>query len=230
MLRALFVTVMGTTESLITRLVSIILQHDHPDVYQSLGDPSLDAKARSVVYGGPSRWCETLVRLAVPKVADAVDWEALETLWAERNVLVHRSGLVDAKHSAKTGALIGSVIQPTVADMQAASDIVGAARYALTVCVWDRLFPGAGAIAAEGALPPLWEYLRSDRWRLAEGLGRLQEVWAARPESAACAKVNRWLAVRRGTRWPAFSFLATTKEGSACSGGFSGMERSAVMS
>jgi len=119
-------------------------------------------------------------------------------LWEDRNVIVHRGSVVDARHSALTGAEPGTVLVPSPQDVQGAIDVVGAARYAIVAAVWAHLEPGAGGLIAEGAGLPLGQRLRAGRWRQAEGLAKVQTAFAADAEAAATGRVNRWLAVEMG--------------------------------
>jgi hypothetical protein len=102
--------------------------------------------------------------------------------------------MIDDRHSKKTGAVTGNVIDFGATDVQSAIDEIGAARFALVAGVWDKLAPGMGAHAAGAAGSLIGERLRSGRWRQAEGLARVQQAFAADAKAAAIAKVHRWLA------------------------------------
>jgi hypothetical protein len=199
LLRALFVGAVGTVEPLATRMVHLLLYRQSPAKYTSLSDPKLDRDARKLCYGPPENWRVALVdELGVAKLADAVDWDRLARLWEDRNVLAHRGGVVDARHSRVSGLDVGTVLDPDADEVRAAIDEIGAARFAIVVTVWAHLDPGPGPLATASGLDA-WEYLRTGRWRLAEGLGRVAEVLAPDAEARATARVNRWLALERGT-------------------------------
>ncbi|MEY9860207.1 hypothetical protein ABH935_005843 [Catenulispora sp. GAS73] len=198
LLRALFVNSVGTIETLVTRMVHLLLHHTDPTTYPSLTDPALDLQARKMCRGSVDTWCDVLVnKFNIAKLADAVDWKALSTLWEDRNVLVHRGAIVDAKHSAKTGAQVGTILTPTADEVGEAIDAIGAARYAIVLAVWDYMEPGMGAKLAGQTHVVVLESLHAGRWRQAEGLGRVQELFATDPQSAATGRVNRWLALDR---------------------------------
>jgi hypothetical protein len=198
LLRALFATATGIVEPLVTRLVRLLMYHAAPQDYSSLADPSLDEQARKACFGAPATWRAALEAQGVSGIGDVVDWAELGRLWEDRNVIAHRGSVVDARHSALTGAEPGTVLVPSPQDVQGAIDLVGAARYALVAAVWAHLEPGAGGLIAEGAGLPLGQSLRAGRWRQAEGLAKVQAAFAADAEAAATGRVNRWLAVEMG--------------------------------
>ena len=75
MLRAVFAAAVAVVEPLVTRMVLLVLYKAMPDAYTSLADPELDDKARSLCFGPPAKWCETLVEtLGIGALADIVDW------------------------------------------------------------------------------------------------------------------------------------------------------------
>ncbi len=166
-----------------TRLVRLLMYHAAPQDYSSLADPSLDGQARSACFGASATWRAALEAQGVSGIGDLVDWAELGRLWQDRNVIAHRGSVVDARHGALTGAEPGTVLAPSPEDVQGAIDQVGAARYALIAAVWAHLEPGTGGLIAEGA---------------GEGLAKVQAAFAADPEAAATAAVNRWLAVEMG--------------------------------
>jgi hypothetical protein len=165
LLRALFITAIGTVEPLVTRLVLLLLYYSEPQHYTSLADPTLERKARSLCFGSAGRWRKTLVdTLGVTTLNKAVDWNRLAILWEDRNVVAHRGSITDAHHSSRTGVPEGTVISPDADAVRSAIDVVGATRYALVACVWGHLMPGTGDYAAEAAERLLWEALRAGRW------------------------------------------------------------------
>jgi hypothetical protein len=199
MLRALFVTAVGSVEPLLTRLVQLLLYYANPGGYGSLADPKLEKEARRLCFGSPSKWRKSLVdTLGVTTVDTAVGWERLAVLWEDRNVVAHRGSVTDSQHSARTGTPEGSVIDPDAAAVRSAIDVIGATRFALVACVWERLEPGSGEFAAEMAGGLLWESLRTGRWEQAELLGELQQQLIADPLRKAAARVERWLAADMG--------------------------------
>jgi hypothetical protein len=198
LLRALFATATGVVEPLVTRLVRMLMYHAAPQDHSSLADPSLDGQARKACFGAPTTWRDALEAQGVSGIGDLVDWAELGRLWEDRNVIAHRGSVVDAHHSAQTGAEPGTVLVPSPQDVQGAIDVVGAARYALVAAVWAHLEPGAAGLIAEGAGLPLWQSLRAGRWRQAEGLAKVQAAFAADAVVAATGRVNRWLAIEMG--------------------------------
>ena len=198
LLRALFVTAVGTVEPLVTRLVLLLLYYASPQSYRSLADPALEREARRLCFGSAKKWRKALVdNLGVAIAATAVDWDRLAVLWEDRNVIAHRGSITDAQHSARTGKPEGSIINPGADTVQSAIDVIGATRYALVACVWGHLLPGSGEVAAEMAGPVLWESLRAGRWEQAELLGKLQEQFSV-GEKQATVRVNRWLSAEMG--------------------------------
>jgi hypothetical protein len=198
LLRALFITAVGTVEPLVTRLVLLLLYYADPQSYRSLADPALEKEARRLCFGPPGKWRKSLVGLGVKSVATAVDWERLAILWEDRNVVAHRGSVTDSQHSAITGTQEGSVINPDVDAIRSVIDLIGGTRYALVACIWEHLAPGSGSLAAELAGPVLLESLRAGRWEQAELLGKLQEQLIAGEQDKASVKVNRWLATDVG--------------------------------
>ena len=198
LLRALFATATGMVEPLVTRLVRELMYRAAPQTYLSAADPRLDEQARAACFGPPAKWRAALEAQGVSGTGDLVDWAALGRLWQDRNVIAHRGSVVDARHSALTGAEAGTVLLLAPQEVQAAIDQVGAARYALVAGVWAHLEPSAGGVIAEGSGLPVWQSLRAGRWRQAEGLARIQAAFAADPEVAATGRVNRWLAIEIG--------------------------------
>jgi hypothetical protein len=111
LLRAAFAAAVATVESLVTRMVLLLLYEAAHDAYTSLADPKLDNKARNLCYGSPAKRRKALVdTLGVSVLADIVDWDGLGLLWEVWNVIAHRGGLVDARYNEKSSAEIGSVI------------------------------------------------------------------------------------------------------------------------
>jgi hypothetical protein len=199
LLRALFITAIGTVEPLVARMVLLLLYYANPGQYGSLSAVELDDDARSLCYGPPEKWCKSLVtKLGVTTLAEAIDWGQLTRLWEDRNVIAHRGSITDSRHSANIGTEAGSVINVDAATVRSAIDVIGATRFALVACTWEHLVPGSGNDAAEMSGPPLWESLRAGRWEQAELLGKLQEQLIADPEDRATARVNRWLAIDMG--------------------------------
>jgi len=182
----------------VTRLVRLLVYHAAAQEYSSLADPRLDQRARDACFGPPGTWRQALEALGVSVISGLVDWAALGQLWEDRNVIIHRGSVVDARHSIATGASPGTVLLPSPEDVQSAIDQIGAARYALAAAVWAHLEPGPGGMIAEGAGVPVWDCLRAGRWRQAEGLAKVQAAFANDPEVAATAAVNRWLAIEMG--------------------------------
>jgi hypothetical protein len=119
-------------------------------------------------------------------------------LWEDRNVIAHRGGVSDSRHSDRTGSPVGTIFSPDADAVRSAIDVIGAARFALVACTWEHLEPGTGNDAAEIAGPAIWESLRAGRWEQAELLGKAQEVLATEPEHESVAKVRRWLAADMG--------------------------------
>jgi len=199
LLRALFVTTIGTVEPLVTRLIQLLLYYAEPQVYTSLADPELEDKARQLCFGGPGKWRTSLVdQLGVTTLAEAIRWDQLANLWEDRNVIVHRASVTDTRHSGKTSSPAGTVITPDPTAVRSAIDIVGAARFALAACVWSHLDPGTRDVVAVLAGPVVFESLCAGRWQQAGGLARVQELLAADPEDRANGQVNRWLAIDIG--------------------------------
>jgi hypothetical protein len=199
LLRALFAAAVGTVEPLVTRLVQLVLYDATPASYASLADPELDKKAREMCYGSPARWRQALVEsLGITALGQAVDWDGLGLLWEARNVIAHRGGLADARYRNKTDAEIGSTIASEPFSVRAAIDEIGAARYAIVAGVWDHLTPGIGGEISESVCIPLWNSLGAGRWRQAEGLARVEQVFASTDQAAATARVNHWLAQEQG--------------------------------
>jgi hypothetical protein len=199
LLRALFTTAVSTMEPYVNRMVQIVLQHANPLAYPTLADPALDKKVRDLMFGGPAKWRDALsIECGVTTVGDAVDWDRIIELWNDRNVIVHRGGFVDAKHSAQSGRDVGSVVTFEPSTVQNAIDDVGAARFAVGVCVWAHFDPDvATKLAVLGDLYSTGMQ-QSARWRQAAGLARLQRVLADTPQAAAAAQVNLWLALEQG--------------------------------
>ena len=198
LLRALFVVGLGTLEPTITRMVQLLLHRAEPQTYASRSDAGLSEDARKLTFGSPNVWRDALVRLGVTVVAAAVDWGRLGELWQDRNAIAHRGGVVDARHSVKSGAEVGSLVALSADDVAAALDLVGVARYAIIASVWNHLDPRIGHRVAAETWPRTVESLRAGRWRQAEGLARFEEALGADPEAVATAQVNRWLAQRQG--------------------------------
>jgi hypothetical protein len=199
LLRAAFVTSIGTLEPLVTRLVLLLLFYVNPGTYGPLADPVLERRARELCFGGPSKWRESLVgTLGIASLAVAVDWDRLAVLWEDRNAIVHLAGVSDARHSSRTGSPAGSIISPDAHAVRSTIDVIGAARFALVACAWVHLEPGKGNDASEMVGPPIWESLRAGRWEQAERLAQAQEMLAVSPQDKAVAKVHRWLAADMG--------------------------------
>jgi hypothetical protein len=199
LLRALFITAIGTIEPLVTRLVQLLLFRARPDSYGSMAAVQLEEDARKLCYGPPSKWRASLVmKLGVGRLARAVDWDRLTALWEDRNVLAHRAGLADARHNSATGSQSGSIVSPDADAVRSAINVIGAARFALVACVWAHLEPGSGSLAAGAIWAPICDSLRDGRWEQAEWLARSQELLGTSPQDQAMARVNRWLAIDAG--------------------------------
>jgi hypothetical protein len=199
LLRALFVTAVGTVEPFLTRLVTLLLYYGRSQEYESLAATKLETDARELSFGGPDKWRHSLlVKLGVTTLTTAVDWERLVCLWEDRNVIVHRGSVTDLRHSVKTKTEAWRVLSPDADTVRAAIDVIGATRYALAACAWDHLEPGKGDFAAQMAGPLVWESLHAGRWEQAELLSRLGQTLFADPEDQATAQVNRWLAIEAG--------------------------------
>jgi hypothetical protein len=199
LMRAAFLVTAGLLEPLVTRLVQLLLIEDTSRGYTSLADAALEEKARKLCYGSPADWHTALAQeFGVPHLDDLVDWTRLDRLWADRNALIHRGGVTDARHSSKTGSAAGTVIELDADGVRSVIDEIAAARFGLIAGVWDKLMPGSGAMAEGTAGMLALESLRSGRWRQANGLARVQEVFAHDSVPAAAAKVNRWLAQDMG--------------------------------
>jgi hypothetical protein len=199
LLRALFVTAVGSAEPLASRYVTLLLFDAEPEVYNSLADPLLEKKARKLCGGGPVTWRTALAEtLGVSTAADAVDWQRLEHLWEQRNVIIHRGGVGDARYAHQTGGQVGDVPAADPAQVQTAIDEIGAARYGLAAAVWHHIMPDLGEVISGGTYPPFCASLEAGRWRQAAGLAQVEATFATDAEEAAGAKVNRWLALDMG--------------------------------
>lgn len=195
LLRALFVTVVGTIEPLVTRLVRILLYQQTPSDYASLADSSLDDESRRLCYGSPWTWRRVLVeRFGISSLDKVIDWQRLSRLWQDRNVIVHRGSVIDTRHSLVTGSVANTALVLEPVELRGVIDEIGAARFGLVAGVWDHMTPGMGAVASQMSGGPFIESLRAGRWRQAEGLARLAQAFATDPESAAAEEVNRLLA------------------------------------
>jgi hypothetical protein len=193
------VTAVGSVEPLVTRYVTLLLFDAEPGTYISLADPSLEKKARALCGRGPASWRTALTEtLGVGTVADAVDWQRLEHLWEQRNVIVHRGGVGDARYARKTGGRVGDVPAADPAQVQAAIDEIGASRFGLAAAVWHHTMPGLGEVISGGTYLPFCTSLEAGRWRQAAGLAQVEATFATDPEDAAGTKVNRWLALDMG--------------------------------
>ena len=199
LLRALFVAAVGSVEPLVTRFVTLLLFDAEPGAYRSLADPALEKKARSLCGGGPASWRKALAEtLGVSTAAGALDWQRLEHLWEQRNVIVHRGGVGDARYSSKTGGEVGDVPAADPAEVQAAVDEIGAARFGLAAVVWHHLMPDLGEMISGGIYLLFCESLEAGRWRQAAGLATVDAAIAADAEAAADAQVSKWLALDMG--------------------------------
>jgi hypothetical protein len=173
----------------------VLLFDAEPGVYSSLADPSLEKKARALCGGNPATWRTAFAEtLGVATVTDAIDWQRLEYLWEQRNVIVHRGGVGDARYARKTGGQVGDVPAADPAQVQAAIDEIGAARFGLAAAVWHHIMPDLGEVISGGTYTPFCESLEAGRWRQAVGLAQVEATFATDVEDAAGAKVNRWLA------------------------------------
>jgi hypothetical protein len=123
-----------------------------------------------------------------------IDWAGLGKLWEDRNILVHRAGVVDSRHSSRTGSLPNTVLEFEAADVQSAIDEIGAARFGLVGGVWACLTPGMGPVVGDTAGSAATASLRAGRWRQAAGLAHVEEAFAIDAESVFAARVNYWLA------------------------------------
>ena len=199
LLRALFATAVGSVEPLVSRYATLLLFDAEPGIYSSLADPSLEKKARALCGGSPAGWQTALAEtLGVRTVTDAVDWQRLEHLWEQRNVIVHRGGVGDARYARKTGGQVGDVPAADPAQVQAAIDEIGAARFGLAAAVWHHIMPDLGEVISGGTYTPFRASLEAGRWRQAAGLARVEATFATDAEDAAGAKVNRLLALDMG--------------------------------
>ena len=195
LLRALLVTAAGTLEPVMTRLVRLLFFRRAPGAFGSLADPGLDDQARRVCFGSPATWREVLTgRIGITALQSPVDWTGLGKLWEDRNILVHRAGVMDSRHSSRTGSPPNTVLQVEAVDVQSAIDEIGAARFGLVGGVWDHMTPGIGAVVSDAAGSAATESLRAGRGRQALGLARVEEAFAADAESVFAARVNHWLA------------------------------------
>lgn len=197
LLRALFAAAVASAEPLVTRLVRLLLFHGRTSQYSSLADPALDRAARELCFGPPGKWRDTFTSLGVESAA-LVDWDSLGRLWEDRNVIAHRGGLVDTRHNASTGSQPGTVLTPDAAEIQAAIDQVGGARYTLVTTTWAHLEPAMAGEIAQGTVGFIFDSLNTGRWRQAQALAEVQMKFADGPHAAADAAVNRWLAIDIG--------------------------------
>jgi hypothetical protein len=198
-LRALFATAVGSVEPLVSRYATLLLFDAESRVYSSLADPSLEKKVRDLCGGGPASWRTALAEtLGVSAVSDAVDWLRLEHLWEQRNVIVHRGGVGDDRYARKTGGQVGDIPAEDPAQVQAAIDEIGAARFGLAAAMWDHITPDMGALISGETYLHFCASLEAGRWRQAAGLAQIEATFATDPEDAAGAKVNRWLALDMG--------------------------------
>jgi hypothetical protein len=199
LLRALFATAVGSVEPLVSRYTTLLLFDAEPAAYASLADPLLEKKARRLCGGGPETWRTALAQdLGVTAVTDAVDWRRLDRLWEQRNVIVHRGGVGDARYADKTGGQVGDVPAEDPAQVQAAIDEIGAIRFALTAAVWHHIMPDEAEYIGGAASAPCCASLDAGRWRQAAGLAQVGVIFAVDAEGAASAQVNRWLALDMG--------------------------------
>jgi hypothetical protein len=199
LLRALFVAAVGSVEPLVNRYVILLLFSTEPGAYGSLADAALERKARDLCGGGPSSWRTALAEiLGVSTASNAVDWQHLEQLWEQRNVIVHRGGVGDARYSRKTGGQAGDVLATDPAEVQAAIDQIGAARFALAATVWHHLAPDLSEMITGGIYLPFCASFTAGRWRQAAGLAKAEAAFATDDAAAADAAVNRWLALEMG--------------------------------
>jgi hypothetical protein len=199
LLRAFFAAAVGSVEPLVARYVTLLLFDANAGAYESLADPSLEERARNLSRGGPASWRQALVEtLGVSVAADAVDWEGLGKRWEQRNVIVHRGGVGDARYSRLTGGQVGDVPASDPQDVRAAIDEIGGTRFGLAASVWDRITPGMGDLIAGATYLPFSASLKAGRWRQALGLARVDAAFAVDAEGAADAKVNKWLALDMG--------------------------------
>lgn len=180
LLRALLETAVGTIEPLVTRLVRLLLFHRGPGQYRSLADPRLDKTVRDLCYGPPGKWRDTFAELGVDGAA-LVAWASLDRLWQDRNVIAHRGGVVDARHSASTGSQAGIVLAPDAEEIQAAIDQIGGARYAMVAVTWAHLTPALSGDIARGTTIPIYDSLHAKRWRQAQALARCSGPSPATP-------------------------------------------------
>lgn len=76
LLRAVFVTAVGTVEPWATSLVRLLMYHVASQEYSSLADPRLDQQAREACFGPPGRWQQAFQALGVSVISGLVDWPA----------------------------------------------------------------------------------------------------------------------------------------------------------
>jgi hypothetical protein len=197
LLRAIVVAAISSLEPLATRLAVLALHHSKPGQYASLADDALDAAARNLFRnGGPAKWREAFVALGITAFPQVADWNRLEALWQDRNVIVHRGSVVDEKHSVASGKMVGTVLEYDAIEARSVIDEIGAARFGIACAVWDFLSPTSnGTRLAEAVTPFVVESLEHRRWHQAEGLGRVQEALASDAEALAVARINQGIAI-----------------------------------
>lgn len=198
--KSIFLTALSGIEPLLYDLL-IALGRKKPNLFPDNNGQSLQRTIRDLMYGGgPSKWLEGIKKLGEHRLDRAIDWEALKLFWQKRNLFIHNNGKIDEFYYSKTkdSPAVGTTLTLETSDVEAAIDLVTGVRFALVLSLWDQINPGVAVGLACNSLPPLFDYMRGDRWRAAMHLTYTSEAFALNTDTQLVAKVNRWIALKKG--------------------------------
>lgn len=195
---ALYMRAMSLIEPSLRRLLKLALRSADRARFSDLGSIELDEAVQKIMQGGPAAWRSSLLELPSGRaLIEAVDWTALNSCWATRNILVHNDGFVDRKYVRLTryDAPIGSPIEIRHEQCVEAIEIAGATRVAFVTAVLDSTDPGSGARVASALSLFVWDELRHGSPVHAEQLSLVEIAFAGGGVEQAYGMVDRWLAI-----------------------------------
>jgi len=200
LLQAVFLYGVTCIEPVLAAVLRRVLLTTSPTDFTGPSDPKLERKVRSLNGGGPTKWRQVLVRQSHVTAADeAIDWEALQVLWAQRDVMAHRAGVTDNTYLAvdPSAEYVGLPLSFDPDTIHDAIDRAFAVRLALAVTVWVHLEPPSTFFGLRTVTELAGMAEDRGRWLLVEELYRLLRSLQDDHEERERLRVTLWLARER---------------------------------
>ena len=193
LLRTQYTVAIGLIQPTVAQLLLLVMRAEQDAVGDQMSRSQLDEAVSRQLLRGPDSWREQLRdRFNVSLLDRAIEWDVLSRAWEQRNLFVHRGGLIDSRFRDRfpDAPVVGTFIELTAEDVYDAFDLAAGVRLAFLLAAADRVAPGSAEHFASSYSDIVLEDLDKQRWRLVETTALVAEAFVGNRVDAAIARAK----------------------------------------